>query len=59
MLMSFRRANNDSKKNLAAEDTKKSVETKAAKGIMAANLPLEYTIATVYILQAISSLKQS
>ena len=57
--MSFRRLNNDSKKNLTGEETKKSVETKVAKGTTSANLPLEYTLATVYILQGISSLKQS
>ena len=61
MLMSFRRTEQDNKQNPNATDANKASGNLNRGGIahQVANLPLEFTISTVYILQAISSLKQS
>jgi hypothetical protein len=58
MLTSFRRNNNDSKVNTQSEVKAKTMPTKST-GQQAANIPLEYTIASAKICQAISHLNQA
>lgn len=58
MLTGFRRNNNDNKVNTQAAETKKS-NMPNKSGQQAANIPLEFTIASVMICQAISNLNQA